>query len=345
MKALVLEKPAANTLPVLKQMPVPEVGPGEVLVRIHAAALNFREIGWTLPTQDASAPPFIMGGDGAGVVAAAGAGVTDWKPGDRVLINPGLYCGTCKHCLAGDHYRCPRFTAPGYYVDGTFAEYYKLPARNLTAIPAHLSFETASALPIALGTAWNVMITKGQVKPGDSVLIHGIGGGVALFCLQIGAAMGARVIVTSGSDEKLARARALGAAEGINYRTEDLEQRVMALTEGEGVDLVVDGVGKETLITSLKVASKAGRVVRFGAVTGGTEIPSRYLNKTLMFGHMANQSEFDAALRFVANTRLEPVIHKVYPLEEFADAYAEMAQHRQFGKIIFQLAPSAEVTR
>lgn len=333
-----MEKPATNTLPVLKDMDQPQAGPGEVLVKMEAAALNFREIGWTLPTQDPTAPPFVMGGDGAGVVAAVGEGVTAWKEGDRVVINPGLYCGECKHCLAGDHYRCPHFIAPGYAVDGTFAEYYKVPARNLSPIPAHLTVEGAAALPIALGTAWNVMLTKGQVKPGDTVLIHGIGGGVALFCLQIGAAMGARVIVTSGSDEKLARARELGAAEGINYRTDDVEARVMALTGGEGVDLVVDGVGKATLITSLKVAKPAGRVVRFGAVTGGTEVPSRYLTRALLFGHMANQSEFDTALRFVANTRLEPVIHAVYPLDEFAAAYDEMANHRQFGKIIFRIA-------
>jgi zinc-binding alcohol dehydrogenase/oxidoreductase len=341
MKALVLERPASKQLPVLKEVPRPTPGPGEVLLRVHAASLNYRELGALKenPTLQ-QVPPFVMGGDAAGVVAAVGAGVEGWQQGDRALINAGLSCGTCRHCTAGNDYYCNEFTAPGYSVKGTpgtFSEYFLIPARNLYPIPAHLDFDAASTLPIAFGTAWNIVVTQGGVKPGDKVLIHGIGGGVALFCLQIAVARGAEVIVTSSSHEKLARAQEMGAAVGINYREEDVEQRVKALTNGEGVDLVVDGIGGETLITSLKLAASYGRVVRFGSVAGPVDVPSRFLTKTLHWGHLPSQPEWEEALRFVSETKLQPLVSAVYPLEAFEQAFQHLAQQAQFGKIVLRI--------
>lgn len=336
MRALVLERPATNTMPVVKEVPTPTPGPREVLVRIHAAALNHRDL-YTMNGRMQPPKPFTMGADGAGVIAAVGSEVRGWQPGDRVVLNPGLFCGECEECLAGRQNQCADFAVLGFPAEGTAAEYAVVPARNLARLPEHLDFKQGAALPMALSTAWNVVVTVGRVKRGETVLIHGIGGGVALFALQLAAAMGARVIVTSGSDEKLERAQALGAFAGINYKREDVLARVKELTGGRGADLVVDAVGAATLAVSFQAAAPAGRVVWVGSVTGQTEISTRLLGRTHYMGGMATPWEFTEAIRFVDQTLLEPVISEVYPLSEAETALRRLAEHAQFGKVILTI--------
>lgn len=340
MQAMVLTNPGGPQPLQLQERPVPEPGPGEVVVRLYAAALNRRDLGLYQGTRNPEWAPYILGSDGAGVVAAVGDGVSA-RTGDPVVLGSCLFCGRCRYCLTGEHSLCDHFGILGGPTDGTFAQYVRVPARNLAPKPAHLDFTAAAALPLALGTAWRALVTRAAIRPGEKVLIHGIGGGVALYCLQIAVAMGAQVIVTSGSADKLARARTLGAAASINYREEDVARRVLALTDGRGADLVVDSGGKETLPISVAASRKGGRIVHFGATTGtDVRLNARHLfgrQISLLGTSMHTQPEFDAALAFVANTQLNPVIAGVFPLREAAAAYEQMAAVTQFGKLVLKI--------
>lgn len=339
MRALLCDEAAPGLRLVDRPIPVP--GPGEAVVRLHAAALNHRDLFLVRGIRKNGWAHFTPGSDGAGTVAAVGAGVTGWRPGDPVVINAALFCGQCPLCLQGEQSLCDQFQILGGPGDGTFAEYVRVPARNLAPKPAHLDFLRAAALPLALGTAWRALVTRAALRPGETVLIHGIGGGVALYCLQIAVAMGARVLVTSGTPAKLARAAALGAAAGIPYRSEDVAQRVRELTAGQGADVVVDSGGQETLPISLAAVRKGGRIVHFGATTGAeVHLGSRDLfwrQVSLIGSTMNTPAEFAAALAFVTNTRLVPQVSAVYPLAEAEAAFREMEQAAQFGKLVLRI--------
>ncbi len=341
MQALVLVNPGSPQPLALQTRPVPQPRAGEAVVRLHAAALNHRDLMLLQGVRSTEWAPYTPGSDGAGVVVAVGEGVTDRRQGDAVVINPALYCGRCRYCLSGEHSLCDRFEILGGPADGTFAQYVRVPAGNLALKPEHLDFTQAAALPLALGTAWRALVSRAALRPGETVLIHGIGGGVALYCLQIAVALGARVLVTSGAAAKLQRAQALGAAAGIDYRQEDVARRVRELTGGAGVDLTVDSGGRQTLPVSLAATRKGGRIVHFGGTTG-TEATlnfrTLFWNQISLLGTTMNtQAEFDAALRFVENTRLQPCISATFPLAEAAAAFAAMEQAAQFGKLVLQI--------
>lgn len=340
MQALVLDQPCSGAMPEFQTLPKPEPGPGQILVRIVAVALNHLEVMWT--TKQAPFPglkeQLVMGSDGAGVVEALGEGVTGWSPGDQVLLLNAEHCGTCRYCATGRHDLCLQVQSRGWSIDGTFAEYLSVPARSLRRVPAHLSLTEAAALPVAFGTAWNAVVTQGQTQPGETVVIHGIGSGVALFALQIAVGLGARVIVTSGSDEKLARAKELGAAAGVNYRTEGLLEQLRELLGPDGADVVLDGVGGETLLTSLRIANRTGRVVLYGATAGEVSVKNWFLfGKTIKSAGAAGPAEFDQGLRFISNTGLKPVIASVQPWTEFEVAFEQLRSHQQFGKIVLRV--------
>ena len=255
-------------------LPEPRAGAGEVVVDVRAAGLNHLDI-WVRRGGRFELPmPHVLGSDAAGVVSEVGGGVQNVRVGDEVIVDPGLGCGACEFCLRGERNLCPSFCIVGASVPGTFAEKVAVPAVNVIAKPPRLDFTEAAALPVAYVTAWRMLITRAGLRPGETVLIHGVGGGVAVAGLQIARLAGAEVIVTSSSDDKLARAKQLGARHAINYRqVDDVGAAARERTGGRGVDVVLDSVGAATWQANFAAVRRGGRIVHCG-VTGGVS-PAR----------------------------------------------------------------------
>jgi zinc-binding alcohol dehydrogenase/oxidoreductase len=343
MRAVVVEAPGRPVEAGVSERPVPgPPGPGEVVVRVVAAALNHRDLSVLSGKYGPGMPPFVLGSDAAGSVAAVGVDVDDWSEGDDVVIDACLSCGMCAFCRQGEQSLCDAMRILGGPDDGTFADYVRVPAANLHPKPAHLGFAAAAALPLALATAWRATVGRGGLVPGETVLIHGIGGGVALYALQIAAGIGCRVIVTSSSAAKLDLAARHGAAAGVNYLEEDVEAAVSKLTDGLGADLVVDAVGPATLPTSLAAVRKGGRIVHFGSHSGSaTEIENRILYRkqiSLIGTTMNNARQFAEALAFARQERLQPVVSHRFPLERVAEAFGVLGRGEQAGKVVLTVA-------
>ena len=321
----------------------PAPAAGEVRVRIHAAALNHLDV-FTLAGLPGVTitPPWVMGADGAGVIDRIGSDVTSTAVGDRVVINPGISDRTCEFCMRGEQSLCVRFGLLGEHRPGTFADYVVVPRENVRRIPDTVSFETAAAYLLATLTAWRMLVTRANVKRDENVLIWGIGGGVAQAAMRIALMRGARVWVTSGSDEKLARAKELGAHEVINYRTTSVGKEIRARTGKRGVDVVIDSVGERTWNESLIALGRAGRLVTCGGTSGPmvqTDIRRLFWNQwTIMGSTMGNDSEFEAVVAELSEGRLTPVIDSVFDLAEGRLAFERMAHAEQFGKIVIRVA-------
>lgn len=320
----------------------PQPGPHEVLIETRAAALNHLDIFVRngLPGSKL-AMPHVLGADGAGTVAEVGADVRRVKIGDRVLVDPGLHCGVCEFCQAGEHSLCVRFGILGETCSGTFAEYFKAPQDNVHPVPEGFSWEEAAAFPLVYLTAWRMLISKAAIKPGEDLLILGIGGGVATAALQIAKAVGLRVLVTSSSDEKLQRAKNLGADVAINYTSQDFAREVREVTRRRGVDVVLDSVGGESWVKSLGSLVKGGRLVTCGATAGPrpqTDLQRIFWNQLSVFGStMGNMREVAEMLNFVQKRGIKPVIDQVFPLAEGAQALARMEAGKQFGKVVLKV--------
>lgn len=324
----------------VEDRPRPHPRRGQALLEVKAAALNHLDIWVRMGGRSPEPMPHVLGSDAAGVVAELGEEAQGLSIGQEVVLNPGLSCGLCEFCLAGQTSQCASFGIVGLTGPGTFAQFVAVPAANLRPKPAHLDFRQAAALSLAHLTAWRMLISRGRCLPGQTVLIHGIGGGVALAALQLAKAAGARTIVTSSSDDKLARAAELGADHGINYRTADVAQGVRDFTAGRGVDLVIDSVGAGTLPTSLACLRKGGRVVLCG-VTGGAQVhvnlQAVYWNQLEIVGStMGTQEEHRQLLQAVEASHLAPVIDSVRPLTEIHEATRRMETGGQFGKIVLE---------
>jgi NADPH:quinone reductase-like Zn-dependent oxidoreductase len=324
----------------------PKVGPREVLIETRAVALNHLDI-FIRNNLDSLklAPPHILGADGAGVVSEVGSEVRTIKVGDRVLINPGLNCGVCEFCQAGEQSLCVHFGIMGETCPGTFAEYFKVPQDNVHPVPEGFSWEEAAAFPLVFVTAWRMLISKAAIKPGEDILILGIGGGVSTAVLQIVKAIGLRAFVTSSSDDKLQQAKTLGADAGINYKTQDFAREIRNLTHRRGVDVVVDSVGGDSYAKSLASLVKGGRLVTCGATAGPrpqTDLARIFWNQLSVFGStMGNMREFAAMLNFVGKRGVKPVIDQVFPLADGAHALARMEEGKQFGKIVLKVGDGA----
>ncbi len=318
--------------------PPPEPGPGEVRVGVRCAALNHLDLFVVhgMPGVPISLP-HVPGADGAGVVEALGPGVDTVAVGDEVVFDPGISCGTCELCHRGEQSLCVRFGVLGEHRNGTFAEAVVVQAASLAPRPPHLSWEEAAALPLAHLTAWRMLFTRGRLRAGECVLIHGVGGGVALACLQLAHLAGARVLVTSRSPEKLRRAAELGADETIPAG-DDVAREVRRLTGRRGVDVVVDSVGAATWAQSLKAAAKGGRIVTCGATTGpnpAEEIRLIFWNHLSILGStMGSREDFRSLMAAVGQHRLRPVVDSVMPLADGREALARMERGEQFGKIV-----------
>ncbi|MGH7663786.1 MAG: zinc-binding dehydrogenase [Gemmatimonadaceae bacterium] len=322
---------------------VPEItAPGQVRVRIVAAALNHLDL-FVLRGMPGVAivPPWTMGADGAGVIDSVGDGVHELTPGDTVLLNPGVSCHQCEYCLRGDNPLCVRYAILGEHMPGTFAEHIVVPAVNVRAIPRDIPMDVAAAFPLATLTAWRMVISRARVQEGEDVLIQGIGGGVALAALQIAKLRGARVWVTSGSDEKLGRARALGADETLNHRTQNVAREIRGRTNKRGVDVVIDNVGEATWEQSLAALGRNGRLVTCGGTSGPlveTDVRRLFWNQwTIMGSTMGNDAEFDAIVSELTAGRLRPPIDRVYPLEQGRAAFQRLEAGEQFGKVVLSV--------
>jgi NADPH:quinone reductase-like Zn-dependent oxidoreductase len=322
---------------------VPEPSPGTVRVRIHAAALNRLDV-FTLGGMPGVSivAPWVMGADGAGVIDQVGDDVKSVSIGDHVTINPGLSDGTCEFCQAGEQSLCVNFRLLGEHHPGTFADFVVVPERNVRKISKDIAFDTAAAFTLATLTAWRMLVTRARVGPEDNVLIWGIGGGVAQAALRIAKQRGAHVWVTSGSDEKLSRARELGADETINHRTSSVGKEVRARTKKRGVSVIVDSVGEVSWPESLIALGRGGRLVTCGGTSGAmihADIRRLFWNQwTIMGSTMGNDAEFDAVVRELEKGSLTPVIDSTFDLEDGRAAFERMAKGEQFGKIVLRVA-------
>jgi NADPH:quinone reductase-like Zn-dependent oxidoreductase len=286
--------------------------------------------------------PHVVGSDAVGVVQAVGAQVKNLKVGDEVVVYPGIGCGHCEFCEQGERSLCPSFGIIGLNRAGTFAEQVAVPASNVYPKPPHLSNEEAGGFVLAYLTAWRMLMTRAGVEPGDSVLIHGIGGGVASCALQLATRVGAEVIVTSSSDDKLAKAKGLGADHVINYTREDVAQRVKQITFNRGVDVVVDAVGAATWPIDLSVVRKGGRIVLCGITTGPlaeTNLQAVYWNQLTILGStLGSVGDLRQMIRAVTVSGLKPVVDEVFPLERVRDAMKKMEAGKQLGKIVLKVS-------
>jgi NADPH:quinone reductase-like Zn-dependent oxidoreductase len=313
---------------VLEDVPDPTAGPGEVLVRLRASALNHLDV-WIRKGLPSVPKPRILGADGAGIVEALGEGVEGFEPGDRVVINPGVEAANGSIHVIGEH------------GDGTNAELIAVPATNVHPIPGGLSFEEAAAFPLVFETAYRMLVTRARLEPGEWVLLWGIGSGVSTAGLAIAKALGARTIVTSSSDAKLARATALGADVTVNHATGDVKAAVKEATDGHGADIVVDHVGEATWRTSLDVAAREGRIAVCGATSGPN--PPAALHRvwwkqlTILGSTMGTRADFAGAYALIADGRARPVVDEVFPLDEIRAAHARLEAGEQLGKVVLAI--------
>ena len=327
MKAIRIHEDGGPEVLRYEDAPDPEPAADEVLIRLAAASLNHLDV-WVRKGLPSVPKPRILGADGAGVVEALGGEVSGFEPGQRVVINPGVISNGRMHVV-------------GEAMDGTHAELVAIPARNVYPIPDELSFEDAAAFPLVFETAYRMLVTRAQLQDGETVFVWGIGGGVATAALAIAKAHGARVIVTSSSEDKLARARELGADETIDHANEDVRARVKELTDGRGADVVVETVGDATWKTTLEVAATRGRVVLCGATTGPN--PPAGLHRIwwkeldVLGSTMGSAEDFEACLDLVIRGRARPVIDEVLPLSEARAAHERLEAGAQLGKIVLRI--------
>jgi NADPH:quinone reductase-like Zn-dependent oxidoreductase len=338
MQAVFITGHGGNEVVAIGERPKPVRGPGQVLVRMHAATLN--RVDLYMRNSGAGIThrlPQIMGLDGAGIVEEVDPAETLLKPGQRVLLHPGIGCGRCEFCQRGEGVLCTAIQYLGEHRDGTLAEYVCLPAENVFPMPESLDFAEAAALGVNHLTAWRMLFTKAQLQPWETVLIFGIGGGVSLAALQLSKLAGSKAIVTSRDDAKLQRALAMGADHAINGATQDVAKQVMALTGGRGVDVVIENVGQAVWSSALKSLVRGGRIVTCGATTGDqppADLRRIFIRQLQMFGStLGDFDEFRHLLAFARRTGLRPVIDSRHPLSEVHAALDQLEAGHQFGKI------------
>lgn len=327
---------------------LPEPGPpadAEVLIRVRAAGLNHLDLFLTEGVKGITLSfPHIVGTDGAGTVEQVGARVRSVRPGDRVTLNPGISCGTCESCRAGEDPYCRRFQILGEHRSGTAAELVLVPERNVVRIPDAMPWAVAAALPLSTLTAWRMLTTRAQLARGEWVLIWGAGGGISLAALAIAKELGARVIMTGSSEAKLARARERGADLTFDHAArsaEEIAREVRTLT-GAGVDVVVDSVGEATWDASLRALRPGGRLVTCGATSGpAVALDIRRLfwfQWSLLGSTMGSRREFAEVMALAQQGKLWPLVDSVVPLAEGRSAYLRMALGEQLGKLVIEVS-------
>lgn len=347
MKATVFSEHGGPEVLRYADVSTPEPGPGEALVRVHAATVNrgpdtkVRQDGFGIP---GFRLPHVSGADGAGEIAALGAGVSGWEPGQRVAIYPLIWCGSCDFCRAGASQNyCRAWRMMGMHVWGAHAEYVAMPARNLVTLPDSVGFEAAATLGVSYVTAYHGLLQQVRLEPTDTVLVMAAGSGIGAAAIQIARQLGARVIATSGAAWKRQRALELGAEAVFDYRDPEWPRAVRAATDGRGVDVVFDNIGAETWSQSLGCLDRGGRMLCSGN-TGGFEVPldlrAAYRKMIEMRFHMqGGLADFRALLELLGSGAIEPVIDSTLPLSEAPAAQQRLGAQEQFGKVV--LVPDA----
>jgi NADPH:quinone reductase-like Zn-dependent oxidoreductase len=341
-KAIVMRQHGDPSVLHYEEYPEPAIGANEVLVRVRACALNHLDLWVRRGLPGVAIPmPHIPGSDVAGEVARVGANVCTVRVGQKVVLAPGVTCGHCPACIAGNDNRCREFTNLGYKIDGGCAEYVRCPEINCMPYPENLDWINAAAVPLVFLTAWHMLINRAQLQPAEDVLVLAAGSGVGIAAIQIAKFFGARVIATGGSDEKLAKAKRLGADEVIHHGTMEIDKEVRKLSGNRGVDVVVEHVGAATWEKSVKSLAPGGRLVICGATTGyDAKLDLLFLftrQLSLLGSYMGTKDELRTVLKLVAQGRLEPVVDKVFPLEECAAAHKYLEEGKQFGKVVLSV--------
>ena len=317
----------------------PPLRANDVLVRVKACALNHLDLWVRRGLPGVPIPlPHIPGSDIAGEIAKIGADVTNVRVGQRVVLAPLVSCGKCPACLAGLDNHCRQATNLGYMIDGGCAEFVRAPEVNCLSYPENLKWEEAAAIPLVFQTAWHMLIMRAQLQPGEDVLILGAGSGVGSAAIQIAKFFGARVIATAGSDEKLSKAKELGADHLINHKSQKIRDEVRRITNKRGVDVVFEHVGTATWEDSLASLAPAGRLVTCGATTGyDAKVDLRFLfsrQLSLLGSYMGTKSELHTVMKLVAAGRFKPIVDRIFPLAEAAAAHAYLESGSQFGKVV-----------
>jgi len=341
-KAAVFYEPGGPEKIQLGDVPDPQLDQHQVLIQVKACSLNHFDL---LVLREADPEnftfPFWGGADIAGIVAEAGKSVDHFKTGDRVVVNPSIYCGRCEHCLAGEESQCDNYGIIGDTVPGGFAQYIAVDASNVLKLPDQLSFEEAAATPVVFQTAWRALITQAKIRPSDNVLILGASGGVGSASIQIAKFVGANVIAVTSTTDKISSAKQLGADTVLNRKSGDYWNELAELTNNRGVDVVVENIGAATWAQSLKSLVKGGRLVTYGRTTGllaETDIRLIFWNQLRIIGStMANRSEFSEVMQLIFQGKLNPVIDTIIPLEKTQTAYQRLQDGGQFGKIIIKI--------
>lgn len=341
-EAMVMRKTGGPEVLERATIELPEPGPREVRVRVRAVALNHIDL-WArrgLPHFRYEFP-HRLGADVAGEIEALGPGATGAKVGDRILVNPGLSCGACERCLLGQDVFCRSYRIMGENTQGGYSRHIVVPDANVLPLPENLSFTSAAALPLCFLTAWQMVVRKGQVRPGQTVLVQAAGSGVSSAAIQIAKMLGARVITTTSTDEKARRARELGADEVINYTTQDFVAECKRLTDKRGVDVVIEHVGGDVFAKSILAAAWGGRVVTCGATTGFTptiDLRHVFFRQVEVLGStMGPKGDLFGILRLVEAGKLRPVVDRVMPLWEAQEAHRLLEDRKVFGKIVLEV--------
>ncbi|MCK5688401.1 zinc-binding dehydrogenase [Myxococcota bacterium] len=339
MRAMIVRNHGGPEALLPEDIATPIAGPGEVQIKVKACGVNHLDIwvrrgvtGHTFPL------PLIPGNDMAGIVSEVGAGVDDLQTGDEVIVAPGTGCRHCTACLSGRDHMCSKYGIFGEDRNGGYAEYAVVPRRNVFKKPSNLSFEEAAAIGIPFLTAWHMLVDRAQLQPGEKVLIHSAGSGVGSAGVQIAKLWGAEVIATASTDEKAVRAQNLGADHIINYNKEDTIKTVKKLTSSKGVQVVFDHVGTDTWQTSLRSLAWHGRLVICGATTGGdAKLNLHHLffkAQSILGSTMGSLGEFAEVLAHMERGTLKPVVDKVMPLCDAADAHRQLEARTIFGKVV-----------
>jgi len=322
----------------MEQLPIPEAGPGQVRVKIRAVSVNHLDI-WVRRGGPAFKLqyPHRLGSDIVGTIDAVGPGATG-AVGTKVVVQPGLSCGTCAACLGGHDNLCRFYAILGEQTQGGYAEYIVVPQANIAPYPERLDFPQAAAAILPFLTAWQMVVHKARVAPGDTVLVQGAGSGVGVAAIQIAKLHGARVIATAGNDDKVERAKALGADVVINYTTTDFAAECRTLTQKRGVDAVIEHVGGDVFEKSVKAVKNGGRIVTCGATAGfhpAIDLRHIFFRQIEILGStMGSKADLLAVLGHVAAGRLEPVVHTTLPLSLAAEAHGILEKRGAFGKVV-----------
>lgn len=342
MKAIVFQQHGGPEVLKYIDYPDPVPRPNEVLVRVKACALNHLDLWVRRGIPGVPFPlPHIPGSDVAGEIAQIGADVTTVRVGQKVVLTPGISCGKCAACISGQDNRCRQFTNLGYMIDGGCAEFVRVPVVNCMPYPENLSFEEAASIPLVFQTAWHMLVARAELQPGEDVLVLGAGSGVGSAAIQVAKFLGARVIATAGSTEKLQKAVELGADHLINHKTQKIREEVRRITGKRGVDVVFEHIGTATWDESIASLAPAGRLVTCGATTGyDAKIDLRFLfsrQLSLLGSYMGTKFELQTVMKLVAAGRLKPVVDRVFPLAQAAAAHAYLESSSQFGKVVLKV--------